>query len=64
VSLEEQIKFLVELVKSLDKDHKFVSRSVTTTNERIDLECIECKKLEAKVESLASDVRGKGKEKK
>jgi hypothetical protein len=55
-SLEEQVKFLAELVKSLDKDHKLVSRSMTTTNERIDLERIERKKLEAKVESLASDV--------
>jgi hypothetical protein len=63
-SLEEQVKFLIELVKSLDKDHKLVSRLMTTTNERIDLECIEHKKLEAKVESLASDVRGDGKEKK
>jgi hypothetical protein len=33
---------------------------VTTTNKRIDLER---KKLEAKVENLASDVRGEGKEK-
>jgi hypothetical protein len=63
-SLEEQVKFLAELVKSLDKDHKLVSRSMTTTNERIDLERIEHKELEAKVESLASDVRGDGKEKK
>jgi hypothetical protein len=37
---------------------------VTTTNERIDLEHIERKKLEAKVESLASDVHDEGKEKK
>jgi hypothetical protein len=57
--LEEQVKFLAELVKSLDKDHKLVSRLVTTTNERI-----ERKKLEAKVESLTSDDCGEGKEKK
>jgi hypothetical protein len=37
---------------------------VTTTNKRIDLERIERKKLEAKVENLASDVRVEGKEKK
>ena len=55
------MKFLSQLVKSIEQDHKLLRKSVTTTNDRIDLEKIERKKLESKVDNFASDVGGEDK---